>query len=71
MDFFKIKTSWSNAEFIILKLCIATAYILIGSYFHDFFSNYYPPLIILFGITVIWSIYLWLNKMKNSKQRQG
>ncbi|MBF7090377.1 hypothetical protein IUY40_02305 [Flavobacterium sp. ALJ2] len=68
MNFFKIKTSWSNAEFIILKLCIASAYILIGTYLHDFFSNYYTPLIILFGITVIWSVYLWLNKMKNYKQ---
>ncbi|MFH6962043.1 hypothetical protein ACHRVK_06290 [Flavobacterium plurextorum] len=65
MNFFKIKTSWSNAEFIVLKLCIASAYILIGTYFHDFFSNYYTPLILLFGITVIWSVYLWLSKMKN------
>ncbi|MFH6969096.1 hypothetical protein [Flavobacterium sp. FlaQc-28] len=65
MNFFKIKTSWSNADFIVLKLCIASAYILIGTYFHDFFSNYYIPLILLFGITVIWSVYLWLSKMKN------
>ncbi|MEG1025578.1 MAG: hypothetical protein RSD71_16370 [Flavobacterium sp.] len=65
MNFFKIKTSWSNADFIVLKLCIASAYILIGTYFHDFFRNYYTPLIILFGITVIWSVYLWLSKMKN------
>jgi undecaprenyl pyrophosphate phosphatase UppP len=68
MNFFKTKTSWTNTEFIILKLCIASAYILIGTYFHDFFSNYYVPLIILFCITVIWSVYLWLAKMKNSKQ---
>ncbi|WP_082001780.1 hypothetical protein [Flavobacterium sp. KMS] len=68
MSFFKIKTCWSNAEFIVLKLCIASAYILIGTYFHDFFSNYYVPLILLFSITVIWSVYLWLNKMKNNKQ---
>ncbi|UUW09289.1 hypothetical protein NLG42_00420 [Flavobacterium plurextorum] len=65
MNFFKIKTCWSNADFIVLKLCIASAYILIGTYFHDFFRNYYTPLILLFGITVIWSVYLWLSKMKN------
>ncbi|WP_262710903.1 hypothetical protein [Flavobacterium foetidum] len=41
MNFFKIKTSWSNAEFILIKLCMASAYIFIGSYFHDFFENYY------------------------------
>jgi hypothetical protein len=64
MNFFKAKTSWSNAEFIIIKLCIASAYLLIGSYFHDFFKDYYMPLLILFAITVIWFIALWLKKMK-------
>ena len=39
MNFFKVKTSWSNAEFITLKLCIATAYLLIGAYFHRFIHD--------------------------------
>jgi len=64
MNFFKIKTCWTNAEMIILKLCIASAYILVGTYFHSFFRHYYIPVLIVFGITVIWSVYLWLNKMK-------
>jgi hypothetical protein len=67
MNFFKVKTRWSNAEFIVLKLALASAYIFIGTYFHEFFSQYYLPIIILFVITVIWSLYLWLNKMKNDK----
>jgi len=49
---------------VILKLCIATAYILVGTYFHNFFRHYYIPVLVVFGITVIWSVYLWLNKMK-------
>ncbi len=68
MNFFKIKTCWTNAEFIVLKLCIASAYILVGVYFHDFFRYYYMPILILFGITVIWSVYLWLSKMKVGRQ---
>jgi hypothetical protein len=64
MNFFKIKTCWTNAEMVILKLCIATAYILVGTYFHNFFRQYYIPVLVVFGITVIWSVYLWLNKMK-------
>jgi len=68
MNFFQTKTSWSNAEFIPLKLCIASIYVLIGAYFHKFLREYYLPVLILFVITVIWSVYLWLNKMKNSKQ---
>ncbi|KAF2330282.1 hypothetical protein [Flavobacterium daemonense] len=65
MNFFKIKTSWSNAEFILIKLCMASAYIFIGSYFHDFFKDYYTLLIVIFGITVIWFVYQWLKKMKD------
>jgi sensor domain CHASE-containing protein len=38
---------------------------LIGSYFHDFFKDYYLPLFIIFGITVIWFVFLWLKKMTN------
>ncbi|MEN2490395.1 hypothetical protein AAYQ05_21505 [Flavobacterium sp. B11] len=68
MNFFKIKTSWSNAEFIPIKLCMASIYILIGSYFHEFFQNYYSVLIVIFAITVIWFVYQWLKKMKSEKQ---
>ncbi|MRX67694.1 hypothetical protein GJU42_06945 [Flavobacterium resistens] len=64
MNFFKIKTCWSNAEFILIKLCMASIYILVGSYFHEFFQNYYKVLLVVFGITVIWFVYQWLKKMK-------
>ncbi|MFD1601866.1 hypothetical protein ACFSJW_17615 [Flavobacterium artemisiae] len=64
MNFFKIKTSWSNAEFILIKLCMASAYLFIGSYFHDFFAAYYNVLFVVFGFTVVWFVYQWLKKMK-------
>jgi len=69
MNFFKIKTCWTNAEFIPLKLCIATAYILIGTYFHNFFRTWYVPVLIVFVITAIWAVYLWLSKMKQGSQK--
>jgi hypothetical protein len=67
MNFFKLKTTWTNAEFIPLKLCIGAAYILVGAYFHQFFCTYYIPVIIVFVITVSWSLYLWLKKMKQGR----
>jgi hypothetical protein len=67
MNFFKRKTTWSNAQFIIIKLCIASGYILIGSYFHDFFKHYYAPLLIVFAVTTIWFVFLWWHKMKANK----
>jgi len=67
MNFFKKTTSWSNAELIPLKLCIASAYVLMGAYFHTFFRHYYVPVLIVFGITCIWAVYLWISKMKSAK----
>lgn len=64
MIFFKRTTIWSNAEFIPLKLCVASAYVIIGTYFHNFFSDYYIPLFVVFGTTVVWVLSLWLSKMR-------
>ncbi|WP_293297325.1 hypothetical protein [Pedobacter sp. UBA4863] len=64
MNFFNTKTTWANKEFIPFKLCVASIYIIVGSYFHSFFKNYYVPLFILFGITVVWTMALWLKKSK-------
>jgi hypothetical protein len=60
----KARTTWSNAEFIVFKLCITCAYLIIGTYFHALFSNYYIPLFIVFGISLAWTVSLWLKKMK-------
>jgi hypothetical protein len=69
MNFFSIKTSWSNAEFIPLKVCIGTAYLLIGTYFPTFFGQYLVFIWGLFVITMIWSLTLWLTKMKPRHRR--
>ena len=68
MNFFKLKTTWTNAELIVLKVCIATAYLMVGSYFDDLFDGYFYHLIGVFGVTVIWGIYLWITKMNRENQ---
>lgn len=65
MNFLKMKTSWSNAEFIVLKLCVASAYVLVGAYFRNFFRQNYIPVLVIFGITCTWAVYLWLRKMRS------
>jgi hypothetical protein len=64
MNFFNRTTTWTNTQLIPLKLCIASAYILVGAYFHKFIREYYLIFIIIFVITVIWALYLWITKMK-------
>ncbi|MEY4963187.1 MAG: hypothetical protein RLZZ323_506 [Bacteroidota bacterium] len=65
-NFFNLKTTWTNAEFIPLKLCIASAYILIGIYFVDFFKKYWQFIALIFIITVITSVAMWIKKMKQN-----
>lgn len=51
MSFFNIKTTWSNAEFIPFKLCIASDYILVGVCFYNYFQENYNNILVLFGIS--------------------
>lgn len=73
MNFFTVKTSWSNTEFIPVKLCIASAYVMVGTYFHQFFKDYFFELLILFAISLIWLLVLWISKMNavNWGRRSG
>ena len=64
MKFWTAKTTWTNLEMIPLKLCLASAYVLIGAYFHTFFALYKIPILTIFALTVIYAVYLWIVKMK-------
>jgi hypothetical protein len=70
-DFAKTRTTWSNAEFIVFKLSITCGYLIIGTYFHALFSKYYIPLFIVFGISLVWTILLWLKKMRERAEPVG
>lgn len=70
MNFFNKKMTWTNAEFIPFKLCVASIYIIVGTYFSNFFRHYYIPLFILFGVSTIWVLYLWVRKMKATDQEK-
>ncbi len=64
MNFFKRTTSWSNAEFVVFKLAIASAYILIGAFFHHYIRLAWLPILFLFLVSVVWTLILWIKKMK-------
>ena len=64
MNFFKRKTTWTNWELISLKLSIASIYLLIGAMYWKEVKTYAGIIGILFGITVMISMYLWITKMK-------
>jgi hypothetical protein len=64
MDFFRKKTTWSNLEFIPLKLCIGSAYLIIGSYFHAFVQEYRWVFLAILAVTVAISLNMWIRKMR-------
>jgi hypothetical protein len=47
-----------------LKLCIGTAYLLLGAVFHEFVLDHYLLIAFIFGITVAISLRSWIVKMK-------
>jgi len=69
MNFFKKQTCWLNAEMVWLKLCIGSAYLYIGSYFHDFVSNYYLIVVSVFAVALIRSLLLWFKKMEQVQKK--
>ena len=64
MGFLNKKMAWTNAEFIPLKICIAAAYLYLGSAYRDFFSSYRGFILGLFSISLIYVLYLWIKKMR-------
>ena len=64
MKFLNKKTTWTNAELIPLKLAIASIYLILGALFSEKIKSWNIPILVLFLITVIWSLRLWINKMK-------
>ena len=64
MNFFLKKTTWSNLEFIPLKLSIGTGYLLILSFFPAVQQDHRGVLLAVFIPTVIRSLYKWVRKLK-------
>ena len=67
MNFFTRKTSWTNWELISVKLAIASIYLLLGAMFCKTVKMYAGIIVILFGITLTISMYLWIKKMKENQ----
>ncbi|MBP5996182.1 MAG: hypothetical protein KA736_10820 [Crocinitomicaceae bacterium] len=64
MSFLNKKMTWTNAEFIPLKVCIAAAYLYIGSTFSEFFLSYKGFILGLFAVSLVYVMILWMKKMQ-------
>jgi len=64
MNFLKIKTTWSNAELALFKICVLAAGIILGVYFNQHLKEYLFPLCFICLITGLVLLYLWIKKMK-------
>lgn len=65
MNFFTKKMQWNNLEFIPFKLCVASIYLWMGIHFHDYLSSYSHLLLAVFALTVLATMYLWIQKMRS------
>ena len=65
MSFLNKKMSWTNAEFIPFKVCIAAAYLYLGSNFSEFFLTYQGFILGLFAVSLVYVMMLWVKKMRS------
>ena len=65
MNFLKMKTTWTNLELVPFKVAIASAYVLLGAYFHEYIRAYYLAVVVLFFVSTIPTIYKWFKKLKS------
>jgi undecaprenyl pyrophosphate phosphatase UppP len=64
MNFLNKKTSWSNFELWLLKICVFSVGIVFGIYFYDSLKEIFRVIVFIFFITLPITIVLWLTKMK-------
>ncbi|NID09461.1 hypothetical protein [Fibrivirga algicola] len=64
MNTLNAKTTWTNAELVPLKIAIGSFYLFVGTYFHAYLEDYYRLMLLVFGITVVWSVLMWVSKMR-------
>lgn len=64
MNFLRKKTSWSNIQLGLLKICIGSIGAAIGAYFHDYLEGYIFLLIALYLITGIYLFSCWYKQLK-------
>ena len=65
MRFLNKKMTWTNAELIPLKVCIAAAYLYFGSTFSEFFLTYKGFILGLFAVSLVYVMMLWVKKMRS------
>lgn len=64
MNFFNCKTTWSNAELIVVKIALLSAGMLVGIYGADILLHLAGYLWVLAIVTCLAGFYLWLIKIK-------
>jgi hypothetical protein len=64
MNFFRINSTWSNAEFLIIKICLVSLGFAAGMYFYEYLKEYMFVFAMIYVITAIVCGYLWVKKMK-------
>ena len=64
MNILKTKTSWTNLELGILKICAGSFYMMTGIYFYEYLKDYLWVIALLFTVTVIYLLLIWAKKEK-------
>ena len=64
MNFFKRKTTWTNSEIALLKICLVSCGITAGILFGDNIRNLLPLFFWIYIVTGLFIGYLWIIKSR-------
>lgn len=64
MNFLSKKTSWSNIELGLMKICLICFGIVVGLYFFQSLKEYFLEFVGAFAITCVIVLYLWIKKSR-------
>lgn len=67
MNFFNRKTTWSNIELGLMKICLISFGIVAGLYFFQSLKAYFWEFLGVFAITCVLVLYLWIKKSKQEE----
>lgn len=64
MNFLKTKTAWTYLELGIIKICLVSAGVAIGSYFHEYLLPYLFYFLGLYIALAFVIVPIWIRKEK-------
>lgn len=67
LNFFKRTSTWTNGEFVVIKICLVSVGIFIGIRLYEWLSNFEYLFISIYIFSALAILFFWLRRLKKLK----